>query len=75
MKTQIKTLVLTIAALICFTAQSDAQTVSAAVIDQHYAAQASFYKTMMLALAAVAALYIVIYTRHKRQVNRYMGRI
>jgi hypothetical protein len=75
MRTTIKSFVLVIAATICFNIQASAQKVSAAIVDQHYAAQAASYKTMMLALGAIAVAYMVIYARHKRQINRYMGKI
>jgi hypothetical protein len=75
MKTTIKSLVLVIAATICFNVQASAQKVSAAVIDQHYATQADSYKMMMLALGAIAVVYTIVYARHKRQIRRYMGKI
>jgi hypothetical protein len=75
MKTVIKSLVLAVVATICFNIQASAQKVSAAIVDQHYAAQAASYKTMMLALGAIAVAYMIVYARHKRQINRYMGKI
>jgi F0F1-type ATP synthase membrane subunit a len=75
MRTAIKSLVLVLVATICFSIQSSAQKVSAAVIDQHYASQAASYQTMMLALAVITVGYMIIYARHKRKINRYMGRV
>jgi uncharacterized membrane protein len=76
MKTTIKTIVITVAAFIFFATEVSAQKVSAAaVVDQHYAAQTSSYKLMMLALAGVYGLYVVLYVKRKKEVNRFMGRV
>jgi len=75
MKTTFKAILMTVAAFIFFATQLSAQTVSAAaVVDQHYAAQTSSYKLMMLALAAVYGLYVMLYAKRKKEVNRFMGR-
>ena len=75
MRTTIKSLVLVLVVTICLSVQASAQKVSAAVIDQHYATQAASYKMMMLALGAIAVVYTIVYARHKRQINRYMGKV
>jgi uncharacterized membrane protein len=76
MKTTIRTIVITVAAFIFFATEVSAQKVSAAaVVDQHYAAQTSSYKLMMLALAGVYGLYVVLYVKRKKEVNRFMGRV
>ncbi len=76
MKTTIKTMVLTAAAFIFFATEASAQKISAAVvIDQDYATQTSSYKLMMIALAGVYALYVVLYVKRKKEVNRFMGKI
>lgn len=73
MKKSIKVLLVFLAAIVC-TIEASAQQISAAVADQHYAAQTSKYKLMMLALAGVYAVYMVLNLRRKREMNRFLGK-
>ena len=76
MRTTIKTLVLALVAFICFATEASAQKLSAAaVVDQHYATETAHYKVIMLGLAVVYAVYMMLYMKRKREVNRFMGKI
>ncbi len=75
MRTAIKTLVLAIVALICTTVEASAQKISAAaIVDQHYASQTANYKYMMLMLAIAYGVYMMLYIKRKREVNRFLGK-
>ncbi len=76
MRTTIKTLVVIVASFILFTVEASAQKLSAAaIVDQHYATQTNSYKWMMLGLAGVYAVYMMLYMKRRREVNRFMGKI
>ena len=73
MKTTVKALLLLVTAFV-FSADVFAQKISAAaVVDQHYAAQSSNYRMMMVALGVVYACYLMFSLRRKRQMKRFMG--
>ena len=74
MKTTIKAVVLAFVAIIAFASETNAQQLSAAIIDQHSASEANNYKLMMLALAGIYAVYTMLNLKRKRELNRLMGR-
>ena len=75
MRTAIKSFVLALVAIICVSIEASAQKISAAaVVDQHYAAQTTNYKYMMLALAAAYAVYAMLNMKRKRELSRFMGK-
>ena len=74
MKTVIKSIILSAAAMICFAVSVHAQKVSVAIVDQHYAAEDAKYKFLMGAIAAVYVVYIVMHNKRRREVNRFLGK-
>jgi hypothetical protein len=74
MRTKIQAIVMTVAAMICFTASVSAQKVSVAIIDQHYAAETTHYKMIMGLLASVYVVYLVIHNKRRREVNQFLGK-
>ena len=73
MKATIKTLAIAIV-MIIFSTGVNAQQLSAAIVDQHNAAETTNYKLMMLALAGIYAVYMVISMKRKREISRLMGK-
>ena len=76
MKTTIKTLAIAVFAIVFSTVEASAQKIAtAAIADQHYAAETSNYKFMMLSLALAFGAYLFLQIRRNREVNRMMGKI
>jgi hypothetical protein len=74
MRTKIQAIAMTVAVIICFTVSVHAQKVAITVVDRHFDAQASSYKTIMGLLAAVYVVYLVLHNKRRREVNRFLGK-
>lgn len=71
-----KSLLIALIAILLCTVEAAAQKISAAAVaDQHYAAQTANYKLMMVGLAVAYGIYLMLYVKRKREVNRFMGKI
>jgi hypothetical protein len=74
MRTAIKSIAIVFAAIIAFVSETNAQQLSAAIVDQHNASEASNYKLMMLGLAIAYSVYMMFNMKRKREINRLMGK-
>lgn len=74
MKSVIKSIALSFAAIIVFAVTANAQKVAVAVVDQHYAAEASHYKYIMGALAVVYTVYVVLHNKRRKEVEQFLGK-
>jgi Ca2+/Na+ antiporter len=74
MRTAIKTIAIVFAAMIAFISESNAQQLSAAIVDQHSPSETSSYKLMMLGLAIAYCVYMMFSMKRKREINRLMGK-
>lgn len=69
-----KSIILSLVAFICFAVTANAQKVAVAVVDQHYAAEASHYKYIMGVLAAVYFAYVIMHNKRRKEVNQFLGK-
>jgi hypothetical protein len=74
MKTVIKSIIMSVAAMFCFAVSVSAQKVSVAIVDQHYAAETTHYKLLIGALASIYVVYLVLHNKRRREVNRFLGK-
>jgi hypothetical protein len=74
MKTTIKSIIMSVAALFCFAVGVSAQKVSVAIVDQHYASEETHYKMLMGLLASAYVVYMVMHNKRRKEVNRFLGK-
>jgi hypothetical protein len=71
MKTLIKSIIMSVAAIFCFAVSVSAQKVSVAIVDQHYAAETTHYKLLMGLLASAYVVYLVVHNKRRKSIKRH----
>jgi hypothetical protein len=71
MKTVIKSIIMSVAAMFCFAVSVSAQKVSVAIVDQHYATETANYKLLMGLLASAYVAYLVVHNKRRKAAKRY----